>query len=207
MGFHWGTNLINLRLFGYPFFEGANASEILRLNRKFTSEFDAINTVKQELKDPISKISKDGISLIWEFWNYSALSFEFTPTIVGIWSKKENFSSSGNSSSIFQPIIYCKLSVRKSYLVSPKIFVVQWIWHQEVLENRGLIQLTKVSWVGLVRSQVLAEMVWEIDLLKKIHCIWIWENLSSMEKLWRSPMDLTMIPFSFIELIVTQVLH
>jgi len=48
------------RLFGYPFFEGSNASEILRLNRKFTTEFDGLNTVRQELKNPNSKINKDG---------------------------------------------------------------------------------------------------------------------------------------------------
>jgi len=51
-------------LFGYPFFEASNASEILRLNRKFTSEFDAIHTVRQEIKNPNSKISKDGLNLL-----------------------------------------------------------------------------------------------------------------------------------------------
>jgi serine/threonine protein kinase len=50
-------------LFGYPFFEGSNASEILKLNRKFTSEFDAIATVKAEIKSNSSKINKDGLNL------------------------------------------------------------------------------------------------------------------------------------------------
>jgi len=53
-------------LFGFPFFEGANASEILRLNRKFTNEFDGIYVVKQEIKNPNSKISKDALNLLLE---------------------------------------------------------------------------------------------------------------------------------------------
>jgi len=57
-------------LFGYPFFEGANASEILRLNRKFTSEFDPINTVKSEIKDPISKINKEGLNLLLQLLEF-----------------------------------------------------------------------------------------------------------------------------------------
>jgi len=57
-------------LFGYPFFEGSNASEILRLNRKFTSEFDAITKVKQEIKDPNSKISKDGLNLLLQLLEF-----------------------------------------------------------------------------------------------------------------------------------------
>jgi len=51
-------------LFGYPFFEGQNASEILRMNRKFTFEFDAIYVIKQELKNQSSKISKDALNLL-----------------------------------------------------------------------------------------------------------------------------------------------
>lgn len=50
-------------LFGYPFFEGSNASEILRLNRKFTNDFEALATIKQELKNSSSKINKEGLSL------------------------------------------------------------------------------------------------------------------------------------------------
>ena len=53
-----------VRLFGYPFFEGQNASEILRMNRKFTFEFDAIYVIKQEMKNPASKISKDALNLL-----------------------------------------------------------------------------------------------------------------------------------------------
>ena len=48
------------RLFGFPFFEADAGSEILRMNRKFTNEFDAIAQIKQELKNPYSKISKEG---------------------------------------------------------------------------------------------------------------------------------------------------
>jgi len=51
-------------LFGYPFFEGQNASEILRLNRKFTFEFDAIDIIKHELKNQNSKISRDALNLL-----------------------------------------------------------------------------------------------------------------------------------------------
>jgi len=54
-------------LFGYPFFEANNASEILRLNRKFTAEFDAIHTIKTEIKNNSTKISKDGKRITcWE---------------------------------------------------------------------------------------------------------------------------------------------
>mmetsp|Transcript_1097 Transcript_1097/g.979 ORF Transcript_1097/g.979 Transcript_1097/m.979 type:complete len:125 (+) Transcript_1097:1093-1467(+) len=50
-------------LFGYPFFEGTNASEILRMNRKFTNEFESITILKNERKNPNSKINKDGLDL------------------------------------------------------------------------------------------------------------------------------------------------
>lgn len=50
-----------VRLFGHPFFDGSNASEILKLNRKFTTEFDALNKINEELKNPNSKISKEGM--------------------------------------------------------------------------------------------------------------------------------------------------
>lgn len=56
------------RLFGYPFFDAPNASEILKVNRKFTAEFEAIATVKQELKNPSSKISKEGMLTITSFF-------------------------------------------------------------------------------------------------------------------------------------------
>jgi len=49
-----------VRLFGYPFFDGSNASEILKLNRKFTVEFEALATIGKELKNPNSKISREG---------------------------------------------------------------------------------------------------------------------------------------------------
>jgi len=51
-------------LFGSPFFEGANASEILKLNRKFTSEFEAIKNVQDELNNPSSKIPQEGLKLL-----------------------------------------------------------------------------------------------------------------------------------------------
>jgi len=50
--------------FGSPFFEGSNASEILKCNRKFTVEFAALDNVKREIKDSNSKISKDGLNLL-----------------------------------------------------------------------------------------------------------------------------------------------
>lgn len=48
------------RLFGFPFFDGGNASEILRLNRKYTVEFEALARIDQELANPNSKISREG---------------------------------------------------------------------------------------------------------------------------------------------------
>jgi serine/threonine protein kinase len=51
-------------LFGVAFFEGPNASEILRANRKFTGDFTAILNVKKEIKDPNSKINKEGLNLL-----------------------------------------------------------------------------------------------------------------------------------------------
>lgn len=47
-------------MFGFPFFDGSNASEILRLNRKFTVEFESLHLVAKELKNPTSKYSREG---------------------------------------------------------------------------------------------------------------------------------------------------
>jgi len=41
------------------------------MNRKFTFEFDAIYVIKQELKNPNSKISKDGKLNVITFSNLS----------------------------------------------------------------------------------------------------------------------------------------
>jgi len=46
------------------FFEGPNASEILRANRKYVGDFSGIQNVKKEMKDPNSKINKDGLNLL-----------------------------------------------------------------------------------------------------------------------------------------------
>lgn len=50
-------------LFGYPFFEGANASEILKMNRKYSLEFENLATLKAEAKNPNTKLNKDGLDL------------------------------------------------------------------------------------------------------------------------------------------------
>ncbi len=42
------------------FFDGPNASEILKTNRKFTADFQTLAAIKDELKSPTSKISKEG---------------------------------------------------------------------------------------------------------------------------------------------------
>mmetsp|Transcript_54742 Transcript_54742/g.62927 ORF Transcript_54742/g.62927 Transcript_54742/m.62927 type:complete len:657 (-) Transcript_54742:48-2018(-) len=57
-------------LFGVPFFDGGNASEILKMNRKFTTEFDGFNMIANELKKPDSKISKAGLSLVQELLEF-----------------------------------------------------------------------------------------------------------------------------------------
>jgi len=57
-------------LFGYPFFAGSRASEILQLNREVT-EFEAIYILKKEIKDPNSKINKEGINLLFQLLEYS----------------------------------------------------------------------------------------------------------------------------------------
>mmetsp|Transcript_42367 Transcript_42367/g.49072 ORF Transcript_42367/g.49072 Transcript_42367/m.49072 type:complete len:647 (-) Transcript_42367:253-2193(-) len=51
-------------LFGSPFFDGAGASEILKMNRKFTVEFEALKTVNDEIKKTDSKISKEALDLL-----------------------------------------------------------------------------------------------------------------------------------------------
>jgi len=48
------------RIFGFLFFDGPNASEILKTNRKFTADFQTLAAIKDELKSPTSKISKEG---------------------------------------------------------------------------------------------------------------------------------------------------
>jgi serine/threonine protein kinase len=51
-------------LFGRPFFDGSNASEILRFNRKFTVDYESVNNLKDEIKNPHSKINKEGLNLL-----------------------------------------------------------------------------------------------------------------------------------------------
>lgn len=48
------------RLFRVPFIDGSGASEILRRNRKFSAEFESLAQIDRELKDPNSKITKEG---------------------------------------------------------------------------------------------------------------------------------------------------
>jgi len=57
-------------LFGHAFFVGSKADEILQLNREVT-EFEAIYVLKKELKDPNSKINKEGINLLFQLLEYS----------------------------------------------------------------------------------------------------------------------------------------
>jgi len=59
--FFGNSNQCVFRLFSYPFFDGTSASEILQLNREF-NEFEALYTLKKEIKDPNSKINKEGKS-------------------------------------------------------------------------------------------------------------------------------------------------
>lgn len=55
-----GRFYLNPRLFGQPFFEGANASEILKSNRKYTFDYERLNVLKQEAQNTNSKINKLG---------------------------------------------------------------------------------------------------------------------------------------------------
>eukprot|EP00331_Platyophrya_macrostoma_P004586 CAMPEP_0176430336 /NCGR_PEP_ID=MMETSP0127-20121128/14191_1 /TAXON_ID=938130 /ORGANISM="Platyophrya macrostoma, Strain WH" /LENGTH=634 /DNA_ID=CAMNT_0017812203 /DNA_START=8 /DNA_END=1912 /DNA_ORIENTATION=- len=57
-------------LFGYPFFDGKDGSEILQINRKYTNEFDSIAKIKQELKNPNTKISRDGLNLLLDLLEF-----------------------------------------------------------------------------------------------------------------------------------------
>jgi len=51
-------------IFGFLFFDGPNASEILKTNRKFTADFQTLAAIKDELKSPTSKISKEALDLM-----------------------------------------------------------------------------------------------------------------------------------------------
>jgi len=51
-------------LYGFLFFDGPNASEILKTNRKFTFDFATYQTIKDELKNPNGKTSKDALDLL-----------------------------------------------------------------------------------------------------------------------------------------------
>jgi len=57
-------------LYGYPFFDQADADEILRANRKFAAEYEGMFTLKQELKNPNSKINKDGVDLCFKMLEF-----------------------------------------------------------------------------------------------------------------------------------------
>jgi len=57
-------------LFAYPFFDGSSASEILQLNREF-NEFEALYTLKKEIKDPSSKINKEGLNLLFQLLEFN----------------------------------------------------------------------------------------------------------------------------------------
>jgi len=78
---------------GSPFFEGSNASEILKVNRRFTVDHDPIANIRRELKDSTSKIPKEGLNLLLqliEFDQKKRLSANqvlthpyYTPTLGG----------------------------------------------------------------------------------------------------------------------------
>lgn len=51
-------------LFNTPLFSGSTAADILKLNRKFAADYPVLNSIKLELKDAGSKISKDGLELL-----------------------------------------------------------------------------------------------------------------------------------------------
>eukprot|EP00331_Platyophrya_macrostoma_P001213 CAMPEP_0176405486 /NCGR_PEP_ID=MMETSP0127-20121128/360_1 /TAXON_ID=938130 /ORGANISM="Platyophrya macrostoma, Strain WH" /LENGTH=571 /DNA_ID=CAMNT_0017784541 /DNA_START=311 /DNA_END=2026 /DNA_ORIENTATION=- len=51
-------------VFGYPFFDGSNASEILRMNRKVTNEFEALARLDQELANPETKFNRAALDLL-----------------------------------------------------------------------------------------------------------------------------------------------
>jgi len=44
--------------------EGTTAANILKLNRKLCQDYALVNTIKNEFKDPATKISKDGIHIM-----------------------------------------------------------------------------------------------------------------------------------------------
>ncbi len=78
------TLILLFRLFSYPFFDGTSASEILQLNREF-NEFEALYTLKKEIKDPNSKINKEGISFRLKKRNLIILNrIEFIIPTIGI---------------------------------------------------------------------------------------------------------------------------
>jgi len=59
-------------LFGQPFFEGTNASEILKNNRRAAIDFGSIHKIKEEQSNPKSKISKDALDLLLQLLEMDA---------------------------------------------------------------------------------------------------------------------------------------
>jgi len=64
--------LLYYMLFNNPMFEGTTAADILKLNRKYCQDYPLLNTIKNEFKDPVSKISKDGINLLLDLVEFNA---------------------------------------------------------------------------------------------------------------------------------------
>jgi serine/threonine protein kinase len=61
--FSVGCILFNM-LFGYPFFDGSNASLTLQLNRTYNGECEALNMIKKELENPSEKTNKEALRLL-----------------------------------------------------------------------------------------------------------------------------------------------
>jgi len=106
--------ILYFMLFGSPFFDGPNASEILKINRRFTTEFQALNNVKQEVKNPVSKMSPNAIDLLVQLLEFDqkirpsasqALTHPFLYSVVHQkLTGSYNFYESGGSS----PLIFDK---------------------------------------------------------------------------------------------------
>jgi len=99
-------------LFGTPFFDGANASEILKVNRKFAPDFQSLQNVRQEFQNPASRMSKEALDLLVQLLDFdhkrrpAALQALNHPFVANIIHQKhagtyDFYQSGGSSPTVF----------------------------------------------------------------------------------------------------------
>jgi len=120
-------------LFGNLFFDGTNASEILKANRRFTVEFPPLSAIKDELKNPNSKITAEGLDLLTKLLDFdqkkrmSSSESLGHPYLAAIMQQKLSGSYDVYQQGGFSPVIFDK----RGSLVSEQVI-------QQMMSNKNV---------------------------------------------------------------------